>query len=174
MNKALLVIDMLNDFSRKEGALFVPENERIIPEISKWIKKFREKGDYIIFICDNHIVDDKEFSKWPPHAISGTWGAEIVEELKPELDSGKEFIVKKTTYSSFYKTELEELLKKLNVYELYLTGCVINICVYFAAMEAVLRGFKVFVIKDAVAAIDEKDKDYVFKDMKNVLGVDLL
>jgi nicotinamidase-related amidase len=174
MNKALLVIDMLNDFSKKEGTLFVPENERIIPIISKWINKFREKGDYIIFVSDNHSVDDKEFSKWPPHAIAGTWGSEIVEELKPKLGTGKEFIVKKTTYSSFYKTELEELLKKLNVYELYLTGCVVNICVYYAAMEAVLRGFKVFVVKDAVSAIDEKDKDYVFKDMKNVLGVDFV
>lgn len=174
MKKALLIIDMLNDFSRKEGTLFVSENEKIIPVIKKWIEKFRKNDDYIIFICDNHRVDDEEFKKWPPHAVSNTWGSEIVEELKPDFDRAKEFIVKKTTYSSFYKTELEELLKKLEITDLYLTGCVINICVYFCAMEATLRGFNVHVVKDAVSALDEKDKDYIFKDMKIVLGVDLI
>ncbi len=174
MKKALLVIDMLNDFSKKEGTLFVPENESIIPVIREWIENFRKNDDYIIYICDNHSINDEEFRKWPPHAISGSWGSEIVEELKPDINRGKEFIVKKTTYSSFYKTELEELLIKLEITDLYLMGCVINICVYFCAMEATLRGFRVHVIKDGVSALDEKDKDYVFKDMKGVLGVNLI
>lgn len=174
MAKALLIIDMLNDFSRKDGTLYVPENEIIIPVISKWLEDFRQKNEYIIYICDNHKVDDKEFSKWPPHAVEGSYGAEIVEELKPKLESKKEFIVKKTTYSSFYQTNLEELLKNLKIKDLYLTGCVINICVYYAAMEAVLRGFNVKVIKDAVSALDPNDKVYIFKDMKNVLGVELI
>jgi nicotinamidase-related amidase len=174
MKKALLVIDMLNDFSRKEGTLFVPENERIIPVIRDWIEKFRERKDYIIYVCDNHSINDVEFKKWPTHAVSGSWGAEIVDELKPNFDSNREFIVKKNTYSSFYKTELESLLNKLEIKDLYLTGCVVNICIYYAAMEAVLRGFNVKVIKDAVSALDPNDKVYIFKDMKNVLGVELI
>lgn len=174
MKKALLVIDMLNDFSRKEGTLFVSENEKIIPVIKSWIENFRKNDDYIVYICDNHSKDDKEFKKWPPHAIADTWGSEIVEELKPDYDRGKEFVIKKTTYSSFYKTDLEDLLKQLEITDLYLTGCVINICVYFCAMEATLRGFRVHVIKDGVSALNEGDKDYVFKDMKLVLGADFI
>lgn len=174
MKKALLVIDMLNDFSKKEGTLFVPENEIIIPVIKAWIENFRKNNDYIIYICDNHSKDDQEFKRWPPHAVSGSWGSEIVEELKPDLERRKEFIVKKTTYSSFYRTDLEKLLKKFEITDLYLTGCVINICIYFCAMEATLRGFHVHVIKDGVAALNEKDKDYIFKDMKAVLGAELV
>ncbi|MCX7769728.1 MAG: cysteine hydrolase [Proteobacteria bacterium] len=174
MKKALLIIDMLNDFSRKEGSLFVPENEKIIPVISEWLEKFRKNNDYIIYICDNHSPDDVEFKKWPAHAVSGSWGAEIVEDLKPKLDSESEFIVKKTTYSSFYKTELEELLKRLGITDLYLTGCVLNICVYFCAMEATLRGLRVYVIKDGVSALNEEDKAYIYKDMKYVLGAELI
>lgn len=41
-------------------------------------------------------------------------------------------------------------------------------------MEATLRGFHVHVIKDGVAALNEKDKDYIFKDMKAVLGAELV
>lgn len=174
--KALLVIDMLNDFSKKEGTLFVPENEQIVPVIQSWIKDFRDSNDYIIYICDNHKKDDKEFKKmnWPPHAIEGTWGANIIDELKPNISSNREFIVKKSTYSSFYNTGLERLLKSLKVKTLYLTGCVVNICVYFAAMEAALRDYDVFVVKKGVAALREDDKNYIFKDMENVLGVKLV
>lgn len=101
MKKALLVIDMLNDFSKKEGTLFVPENEIIIPVIKAWIENFRKNNDYIIYICDNHSKDDQEFKRWPPHAVSGSWGSEIVEELKPDLERRKEFIVKKNYLFKF-------------------------------------------------------------------------
>jgi nicotinamidase-related amidase len=46
--------------------------------------------------------------KWPEHAILGTKGAEMVEELRPEKT---DFIVKKRRYSGFLGTELDQVLK---------------------------------------------------------------
>ena len=53
--KALLVIDMLEDFISKEGALSTgPAGEEIIGFIKEKTEEFRKDGHKIIYICDNH------------------------------------------------------------------------------------------------------------------------
>jgi nicotinamidase-related amidase len=168
MKKALIVIDMLNDFCDKKSALFVPDNLKILPFIKKEIESARESGIPIIYLCDSHDEDDEEFKLWPRHCVKGEYGAEIVNELKPKES---DIIVEKKTYSGFYKTKLESILKELGIDTLVLTGCVTNICILFTAFDAVKRGYKVIVKKDCVAGLDEKDSEFALKLMKNVLGV---
>ncbi len=168
MKKALIIIDMLNDFCDKESALFVPDNLKIIPLIKKEIENARALGIPIIYVCDSHDEDDEEFKLWPRHCVKGEHGAMIVDELKPEKN---DIIIEKKTYSGFYKTKLENVLKKLNVDTLILTGCVTNICILFTAFDAFIRGYKVIVKKDCVAGLDKKESEFALKLMKNVLGV---
>ena len=72
--EALLIIDMLNDFVFEGAPLEVPETRKIIPVIKKEIKEAKTKGIPVIYICDAHDKNDKEFSKfgWPAHAVKGT------------------------------------------------------------------------------------------------------
>jgi nicotinamidase-related amidase len=170
--EALLIIDMLNDFVLEGAPLEVPETRKVIPTIKKEIESARAKGNPVIYICDAHEKEDREFSKfgWPAHAVKGTKGVEVVEELKPERD---DIVIEKTTYSGFYNTSLDETLKNLGIGSLRLTGCVTHICVMFTASDAVLRDYKVTVVKDAVAGLSKEDHDAAFRIMKNVLGVDI-
>ncbi|NOZ69816.1 MAG: cysteine hydrolase [Deferribacteres bacterium] len=168
--EALLVIDMLNDFVLEGAPLEVPETRKIIPAIKREIQRARESGGRVIYICDAHDRDDREFTKfgWPAHAVRGTKGAEIIDELRP----GKEdIVIEKTTYSGFYNTALDETLKKLGVERLRLTGCVTHICVMFTASDAVLRDYKVEVVEDGVAGLAKEDHEAALRIMKNVLGV---
>jgi nicotinamidase-related amidase len=167
--EALLIIDMLNDFVREGASLEVPETREKIPFIKKEIENARAEDRPVIYVCDAHDKDDKEFSKfgWPPHAVDGTQGAEVVDELKPEKG---DIIIKKKSYSSFYNTELEKKLGELNVDSIRLTGCVTHICILFAAWEGVLRDYKVTVIEDGVAGLSKEDHDAAIRIMKNVLG----
>jgi nicotinamidase-related amidase len=171
--EALLIIDMLNDFVKEGAPLEVPETRKVIPAIKREIENARKNGNPVIYICDAHKPEDKEFSKfgWPSHAIEGTEGAQIVDELKPEKG---DHVVKKTTYSGFYNTELDSILKKLGVDSLRLTGCVTHICVMFTASDAVLRDYKVSVVGDAVAGLDKEDHEAGLRIMKNVLGVKIV
>jgi len=168
--EALLIIDMLNDFVLKGAPLEVPVTRDIIPNIKREIEKARASGNSIIYICDVHAPDDKEFSKfgWPQHAVKGTEGAEVVAELKPQK---ADLVIEKSTYSGFYKTDLHETLKRLGVDSLVLTGCVTHICVMFTASDAVLRDYKVAVVKDSVAGLAREDHDAAIRIMRNVLGV---
>jgi len=168
--EALLIIDMLNDFCLEGAPLEVPETRRIIPVIVKEIADARAKGIPIIYVCDAHEKDDREFSRfgWPPHAVKGTEGAKVVKEIEPQPG---DIIVEKTTYSGFYNTRLDDILKGLGVDSLRLTGCVTHICVMFTASDAVLRGYNVTVLKEAVAGLNRDDHEAGMRIMKNVMGV---
>jgi len=171
--EALLVIDMLNDFVLEGAPLEVPNTRKIIPFIKEEIKRAKKAGNPVIYICDTHDPDDKEFSKfgWPRHAVKGTKGAEVVEELKPQED---DIIIEKKTYSGFYNTNLDDTLKRLGIDSLRLTGCVTHICVMFTASDAVLRDYRVTVLKDGVAGIADEDHEAALRIMKNVMGVKII
>jgi len=167
---ALLVIDMLNDFVLPGAPLEVPEARKIIPAIRKRIEDARKSGIPVIYVCDAHSEDDPEFKIWPRHAVKGTRGAEVVDELSP---LGTDTIVEKTTYSAFYGTNLEATLKDKGIGRLVLVGILTNICVFFTAADAVMRGFEVEVPRDCVAAATQEEHRYALEQMEKVLKVRL-
>jgi nicotinamidase/pyrazinamidase len=115
---ALLVIDMLNDFLA--GPFAGPAAERLIGPVKAAVNHARARGVPVIFICDAHAVEDEEFKVLPPHAIAGTHGAEIVDELAPQED---ETVVRKRRYSGFFETELAEVLRGFGSTRLPIVGC---------------------------------------------------
>jgi nicotinamidase-related amidase len=173
--KALLVIDMLNDFCRENGALYVPQAEEIIPSIAKLVNIARENRVPVIYANDSHEENDEEFKKWPRHAVKNTWGVEVVEELAPrEGDT----VIEKTRYDAFYKTELDCVLKKLEVKDLYLTGVVTNICVLATGMSAAIRGYQTKVVKECVKDLPSElaisDNLYAFERRFPLLGMEVI
>lgn len=171
--EALLVADMLRDFVLEGAPLEVPDTRKIIPAVKREIGEARSKGNPVIYICDAHDPDDREFSKfgWPAHAVEGSPGSEVIDELRPQPD---DIIIHKKTYSSFYNTKLEETLEKLGIRDIRLTGCVTHICILFTAADAVLKDYRVTVVRDAVAGIAPEDHEAALRIMKNVLGVKII
>lgn len=167
---ALLVIDMLNDFAHPKGALYAPPAREIIPKIGEKIKEAREKGWLVLYLCDAHRPDDKEFETFPPHCLENSWGGEVVAELSPRE---KDYIVRKRRYSGFFATELDLLLRENGVEELHLTGCLTDICVLFTCADAYFRGYKLFVSSGATAALTPTDHLNALNLMKKAFGVEV-
>jgi nicotinamidase-related amidase len=167
--EALVVIDMVNDFVLSGAPLEVPKTREVLPAIKKEIEKAKAAGNPVIYLCDSHDPEDKEFEKfgWPPHAVSGTKGAEVIDELRPTPD---DIVVKKKTYSGFYDSSLDDTLRKLGVDSLRLTGCVTHICVMFTTADAVLRDYRVTIVKDGVAGLASEDHEAALRIMEQVLG----
>lgn len=164
--KALLIIDMLNDFVKKGAPLEVPKARGIVNNIRRELEKARRTGIPVVYCCDRHAPEDREFEIWPPHAVRGTKGAEIIKELKPIKG---EFVVAKKTYSAFYRTNLEKVLKRLGVERLVLTGVVTNICVLYTAVDAYMRGYEVAVPEECVAGFKTGDNRFALRQIKKVL-----
>ncbi|AEE91742.1 Isochorismatase hydrolase [Tepidanaerobacter acetatoxydans Re1] len=166
--KALLVIDMLKDFIYEGGALSVgPQGKAIIGFIKEKINNFREHDYPVIFICDNHEKNDKEFEMFAPHCIAGTCGAKIIEDLDVKDDDK---IIVKRRYSAFFGTDLDLYLRENKVDEIFLAGVCTNICVLYTAADARNLAYKVNIYKDGVASFDEEAHDFALKEAKNTLG----
>ena len=164
--RALLIIDMLNDFVLPGSPLEVPQARRIIPNIKRELNNARREGIPVIYLCDRHQADDPEFQVCPPHAVKETEGAEVVSELKPQPG---DYIIAKTTYSAFFETELDSLLRRLGVDELILTGVLTNICVLYTGADAYMRGYRVSVSEEQAAALDEEDHRFALRQLREVL-----
>ncbi len=167
--KALVIIDMLNDFVLEGAPLEVPDTRKAVPVIRKEIEEARRKDMPVIYVCDSHDPDDSEFTRfhWPVHAVKGTRGAQIIDELKP---SNSDIVIEKTTYSGFYNTKLDSTLRTLKVGTIRLTGCVTHICILFTASDAVLRGYEIEIVEDGVAGTTPEDHEAALRIMKNVMG----
>ncbi len=169
--KALFVIDMLNDFIEPEGKLYIGENgKKIVPFIKDRILQFRREGK-VIYICDAHSENDKEFKDWPPHAIRGSWGAGIIQDLSPLPE---DIIIEKMTYDGFIGTHLEEVLKKLSIDEIYLTGVLTNICVLYTGAHAKMIGYPVKVYQNGCSSINDQKHEWALKEMEESLKIEVI
>ncbi len=164
-NRALLVIDMQNDFAHPKGRLFLKNNLKIIPRIKKEIENCRRKKIKIFFTKDWHKRNDKEFKIWPKHCLENSWGAEIVKELTPQKE---DIIIKKRTYSAFFETDLDKILKKFKIKKLIFTGCVTNICVLFTAFDAFKLDYEILLKEDCLGYIDKKSHNFALSLMKKL------
>ena len=79
--------------------------------------------------------------------IDGTWDAAIVDELKPEPE---DLVIRKTRYSGFCRTELEDTLRAAGIRNLLFTGVATNVCVESTARDAHFSEFWPILIEDAM------------------------
>jgi len=167
--KAVIIIDMLNDFVT--GDLKCERAERIIPNLKRLIEAAREKGVPVIYANDAHYPEDFEVvRRWGKHAIKGTPGAEVIPELKP---AEKDYIIEKRTYSGFFETGLDSLLRSLGVETVILCGLHTHICVRHTAADAFFRGYKIVIAKDGVESFTEKDHVEGLNYLRDVYGAEL-
>jgi len=151
---AVIVVDMQNDFVRPEGKLYVPTAEATIGPIKGLLERARRAGARVFYTQDTHYDGDPEFEIWGEHVRYGTWGWEIVDELKPQPG---DIVVQKTRYDGFYGTPLDDLLRVYGIEYTVIVGTVANICVLHTAASAALRWYKVVVPVDGISALTEFD-----------------
>jgi nicotinamidase-related amidase len=154
--KALVIIDMLEDFVG--GALANPRAQAIVPALRRLLDHARRDGWVIVFSNDAHYPDDPELKVWGEHAMAGTPGADVIDELRPQRGD-REFVSPKRSYGAFDGTGLDELLRQYGVTEVVLTGQHTHICVRHSAYGALMHGYEITVPRDAVCGFEGVDED---------------
>lgn len=159
MGRALLIVDVQNDFVPPDGALAVPDGHEVVEPIDR----LRRSGafDLVIATRDWHPPDHASFAPhggpWPEHCVAGTPGA----ELHPAIQEGPvHHVVDKGTertgdgYSAFEAPALRELLREAGIDHVTVTGLAADVCVRHTALDALREGFRVTVPRAAVRGID--------------------
>jgi len=183
MKDLLLVIDMLNDFVHPHGVLNFQEGQDIIPFVKARIDHFRiqrsqlhnDDNFYIAYICDAHEKDDKEFDRFPPHAIRGTWGSEIVDTLKPERTASyNEVMVLKQRYSGFYGTGLDKLIRQENIRNCEVVGVCTSICVMDTVGGLANRDLDITIPLKGIADFNPEAHKFAIERMKSLYGAKII
>jgi len=172
---AVIIVDMLNDFVT--GSLRAKRAKNVVVPLQQLVFAARKYDVPIIFSNDAHYPHDSEITqKWNQHAMKGTCGAEVISELTPDLT--KDYIVEKRTYSGFYETGLDSLLRDLyngeGVKTVIFGGLHTHMCVRHTAADAFFRGYHIIVARDGVDAFTAQSHKQGLEYLENVYGTKIL
>lgn len=157
---ALIIVDIQKDFC-PGGALPVPEGDKIVPVINRYIEIFSSKDLPIFATRDWHPYNHSSFKEyggqWPPHCIKNTEGAEFHPDLR--LPEGTKIASKassrfKEAYSGFEGTKLKNYLKKFKRRRLFIGGLATDYCVKMTVLDALRFGFIVFLLLDGSSGVN--------------------
>lgn len=169
-NAALLIVDVQNDFC-PNGALSVPDGDRVVAPLNRAAELFAACGRPVLASRDWHPPATKHFQKyggvWPVHCVQGTTGAAFHPDLRLPLDTvvlSKGIDPEQDGYTAFEAVAddgktLEEVLALMGVHHLYIGGLATDYCVRYSVRDALRLGFAVTVLSDAVAGVDVKPGD---------------
>ncbi len=172
---ALLIVDVQNDFC-PNGALPVAGGDGVVPVLNRYVEIFTAERSQVFASRDWHpakTVHFKEFGgTWPVHCVQKTNGA----EFHPDLDLGRieHVITNKATardeeaYSGFQGTDLAALLRARGIRRIFVGGLATDYCVKATALDGRKEGFEVFLLTDAIRAVNVQpgDGDRAIAEMK--------
>jgi nicotinamidase-related amidase len=188
---ALVIVDMQNDFVHPDGGFAYQARERpaakidmpflmsTIPHVKRLADAFRGAGRPVVYVTQVLRSDysDAAFPYWRAtkgsttgtrtFIVEGTWGAQIIDELKPE--HGDHLVVKKG-FGGFANTPLDTILRNLGVNTCVMAGVTTCVCVSTTMREGVEYNYRMIVVSDAVAEIHRDTHEAELKTMARIFA----
>lgn len=184
MSKALIVVDVQNDFC-EGGSLAVEGGAEVAFRIGAllhtWQQSSGDEREYAVVVAtrDHHIDPGNHFSanpdyvdSWPPHCVVGTDGAAFHPNLDPQpfqavFLKGEH----QAAYSGFEGwaadgRPLAQWLREHDVTDVDICGIATDYCVRATALDAQREGFKTRVLADLVAGVAPPTTDAALAEMQ--------
>jgi nicotinamidase-related amidase len=188
---ALIIVDMQNDFLHRDGnfshiarehpefSIDIPFLVGTIPNVKRLADAFRTAGRPVVYLA--HVLkpdySDAAFPYWRvgiepgsgnrTHCVEGTWGAQTIDDLKPQ--EGEHLVVKKG-FGGFSNTPLDTVLRNLGVNTCVVSGVTTCVCVSSTIRGAVEHNYRMILVSDAVAEIDRTTHEAELKTMARIFA----
>ncbi|CAI1960496.1 nicotinamidase/pyrazinamidase [Serratia entomophila] len=186
MKKALLLIDLQNDFC-PGGALAVADGDATLAVANRAIAACMARGETVIASQDWHPANHRSFAVnsnaqpgtlgqleglpqiwWPVHCVQGSPGAEFHADLHQAaivevFRKGQNPDI--DSYSAFFdnghraQTMLDGWLKAQGIERLAIMGLATDYCVKFSVLDACRLGYATQVIVDGCRGVDLQPGD---------------
>jgi len=166
---ALVVVDMISPYDFPDADAVAAHAPDAVANIRRLLDRCRSEGVQVIYVNDNYGDWNSSSEQLFEHAMAGRH-PELVEPLRPR--EGEAFVIK-ARHSIFYGTPLEYLLATEGLGRVVLTGQVTEQCILYSALDAYVRNFRLAVVQDAVAHIDEDLARAALEMMERNMDADL-
>ncbi len=154
--KALLIIDWQKEYINSSSDYFVNSTlDNETEKLNSLVEKCRKENTLVIFVKHNETEGN--------NFLHGSENSELIESVNVK---DTDIIIDKYQISSFYKTNLEEVLEKNKVSDLYILGILTNLCVRGAISDAYDRGFNIKIIEDLCISLSQEIQIFTLKDIK--------
>ncbi len=166
---AILVVDMVHDFTHPDGLVFYPENEQILPRIVEAVETCRRHDALVIYLQHRYRAGkyDKNLLTMRPNCIEGSGGESLEDSLTvlPE-----DYVIQKRRYSAFFGTDVDLVLREHDVRRVVVVGTKTNCCIRATVTDAYNLDYDVVVVSDCVATNDPTVNAVHLSDIDRYLG----
>jgi ureidoacrylate peracid hydrolase len=189
---ALIIVDMQNDFLHQDGSfghiarehpefkIDMPFLTGTIPNVKRLMDTFREAGKPVVYLA--HVLkpdySDAAFPYWRvgiepgsgnrTHCVEGTWGAQIIDELKPR--EGEHLVVKKGFGGFAPSTPLDTILRNKGVTTCVVTGVTTCVCVSTTVRGGVEHNYRMILVSNGVAEVSHQAHDAELQTMERLFA----
>lgn len=141
----------------------------VLPNVRRLQDAFRERGLEVIHTRIQSLTQDGRdrgpgHKRLGLHAAPGSKEAEFLEQVAPNDD---EIVINKTASGVFNATNIEYILRNLNITGLVVVGVYSNECVSTAIRDACDLGFHVTLISDGCATVTPELQRATITTMKD-------
>jgi len=163
---ALIIVDMIKDNIETDKHLGISrEAKSILPDLVGFINFFREKGFPVVYANDSFLKNDFLFrGKMKEHAVRGTSGTQVIDIIFPKQN---DIIINKLRFSAFYKTDLDQILRRLGIDTVFVVGISTMWCVFLTATDALSNDFYTIIVEDLAACHKKEIHDKFVNLYKN-------
>lgn len=184
IHTAVIVVDSQNDFCSEGGSVHTSRGDltgypETIKNIGKLVEGARSVRVPVIYIqlttLPNHASESAatlrffmaeygDPEKVPAYALEGTWGQQIVDEIKP---TEKDTVIKKNRSSSFMQTNLDLVLRSNGIKTLVVAGFVTHGCVLATVRDGLDLDYFVVIAKNCVNSVKKDLHEAALKLMES-------
>lgn len=168
---AMLVVELQNDLCSPalvnekglSGALARAVQRRgVLQKLPPLLEKCRARGIPVLYVTKERHPGLPQPDFPPiyaaggnePKLVHGTWGAQVVDEVKPQ--EGDIFLPRFTSIDPSYGSELWPVCERLGVRTLIVAGISTTMAVEGTVRAAANRGYRVVVVEDCCASVPEE------------------
>jgi nicotinamidase-related amidase len=166
MSDALLPIDLFQLFDHADGEQLLASVRERVPAMRAAVEAARAAGVPVVYCNDRGGRWDSDAPALVRDALAGP-GGDALAQIAPQ--AGDPFVLK-SRYSVFDHTALELLLRELEVERLVLIGAATEMCVVQSAIDGKEIGYKISILRDACAAVDERMERLSLEYAERVVG----
>ena len=183
---ALVIADLQNDFVHPQGAYArsgqTSADIAALPgRLAPLARAFRAAGGAVVSshftlvpgrggepMMSPHLKALRPFLRRGDFA-PGSWGHALVDELAPS-----DFQIDKISYSAFYMTRLEWVLRRAAIESLIVTGIVTNGGVASTVRDAHVRDIETTVLEDGCAAFERASHETAIAALRAIARIETI